>query len=350
VGFESRTENRSWSTVDSEVALDRHGNDVLVVIARLAYEVSFDGATNVAFRPVRWRDVGDGERGLKFPCDLVDHKPGTDVALVGTAHPTNGKPVERQLAWVSAGSVRKVINVHGPRKFVADGKAVVPGPAAPLQSTPLRHEGCFGGTEGADAETKREWHNPVGRGFATDPATLLGRPAPCLEPVADPGAGSTPHASRGCFAPLMQDWLPRAKLAGTYDDEWVRSRSPIYPRDFDPMHHSWAPAELHAKQPLEPDMEFEIGGVLAEGTWRFRLPKYAMAFWSRLAGERREHRTHLDSVIIDADERVVELTWRAAILLPRKWERLEHIHASGVGTMPQDALVEKRGGQQWTSL
>ncbi len=338
MNFDAICENRSWATVRCEPTLDRAGRDVAVVVAKLAYAVSLGGRATVAFRPVRFEESRDGHGALKFPSELVDDKPGTDVALVGTAHPPRGKPVDKTLAWVQAGTLRKVVTVYGPRRYVADWKGVVPGPPGTLEATPLRFDHCFGGHEHAHASYESEPYNPVGRGFAVDPKTLVGKIAHALEPVDDLRSGQTSHRSHGCFAPIPESFEPRRKLAGTYDPEWARTRAPIRPKDFDVAHNAWAVPELRSSTPLPTDTPFEVAGILAEGIWRFKLPQYAMEFESTLLGETRTHASHLDSVIIDADERVVELTFRASIVLPRKWAMLEKIRAYGVGEMPAEAL------------
>jgi hypothetical protein len=56
----------------------------------------------------------------------------------------------------------------------------------------------------------------------------------------------------------------------------------------------------------------------------------------------RELSTHLDTVLVDADERVVELVYRASFVLPRKWELVERIVSRGVGTMPAEVLEDPR--------
>jgi hypothetical protein len=62
-----------------------------------------------------------------------------------------------------------------------------------------------------------------------------------------------------------------------------------------------------------------------EGVWRFQLPRIAIGFSSIAFGQRSEHKTHLDTVFVDADAARVELTWRACVPLPPKWEHVEKI-------------------------
>ena len=83
--------------------------------------------------------------------------------------------------------------------------------------------------------------------------------------------------------------------------------------------------------------------MLEEGTWRFALPKYDVRFASVSGGEEHPHPSHLDSYLIDADARRVELTWRTSVLLPKKWELVEKILVTGKGDLPEDgALASSR--------
>src|SRR5262249_32754584 len=87
--------NRTLFTVRSFVLDDRHGREVLVVCAKIAYEIGEDGRLalsrrSVVVRPFDvpwWTKPGSSAR---YPSDWIDEKPGTDVLLVGTAEPPRG--------------------------------------------------------------------------------------------------------------------------------------------------------------------------------------------------------------------------------------------------------------------
>src|SRR5262245_20429930 len=74
---------------------DRHGRDVLLVITKMTYAVSERGRVSVARqqRHIRLNNSWEGPAGrnaILYPADMVDEKPGTDVLLVGHAHPPRG--------------------------------------------------------------------------------------------------------------------------------------------------------------------------------------------------------------------------------------------------------------------
>lgn len=337
--FARRYENQSWATVEALPTTDRFGNDVLLLVAKVSYGVSAEGAVELSYRPIRWSDVADEGGGIRYPAELVVEKPGTDLGLVGTAHPSGLKgAADRFLAWVSMGPLRKVVHVIGARKYSVSHGRSSPGPASRVGPTPLRYDLCFGGTEPAKSDdsfsTPEPW-NPIGRGFVTDAQLLDGRPAPQLEPVTEIGAVSQAH---GCFAPLPAHWEPRRSRIGTRDATWLRTRAPTPPLDMDELFGCWAVPELHSATPLIGDEAVEVGGVLPEGVWRFSLPKYQPTFGTATNDGWHRWKTHMDSVLIDADAKVVELTWRVALPLPRPWEKLARVRIWSDTPMPREVL------------
>jgi hypothetical protein len=340
MNFEALVENISWASVAVDTTMDRHGRDVALVVAKVAYKVSFQGDPRLVLAPLRRMDEGDGGGGVRFPADLVaDEKPGTDVGLVGIAYPppshVGGKG--RAYAWLSVGNLRKVVVVNGPRVYRKDRRGVVPSEPAPLvEPVPLRFDHAYGGTDPTTGTM--EPSNPIGIGFSSQPERLIGKLAPPLEPVSVEEGGTTSLPSHATFAPIPAHWEPRRSRIGTHDAAWAKSRAPVRPSDFDPMHHAWSVPGLHSPTPLLGDEQVEVGGVLPEGVWRFRLPRYAVRFESQFGEKRAALETHLDGFLIDTETRVIELSWRASIVLPKKWELLERIYVLGLGSLPEHVI------------
>lgn len=320
--------------------MDRRGFDVAVAIAKLTFEVDAGGAARVRGSKIRLDDLGDEHGGVRYPRDTAEEKVGTDVALVGTAQP-RGR-VTHMAVWLQIGGYRKVTMVHGRRRYERKGGGVVPGPADALDPTPVVHALSWGGTDGRVPERPSEARNPIGRGFAVDPLSLVGEPAHVLEPSSESTlvTQQPTHPCHAAFSPLSLDWEPRRSLAGTHDLAWQNERAPARPLDFDPMHHSFAVPDLHFKQPLTSDVAIEVGGMTPEGVWRFRLPPYGLTFQATIGAEQGPLPTHLDSLLIDADRRRVELSWRAAIRLPRKWDRLRRIDIWGTSSLADELFDE----------
>jgi hypothetical protein len=343
--FDRLVDNRSPMAVRAIPMADRHGRDVMVVIAKLTYEVSPIGAVSLAHppSPVRTSDElvgGSAWSSIRYPSDLVDEKPGTDVALVGTAHPPEGATAMDVSVRVETGkrTLFKAVRVHGRRVYYRGALGLAPGPAEPLGPTPLVYELAYGGVDDTDPNDIRiDRRNPSGMGFTRDSSRLVGTPAAVIEdPAAPIGARNPVPAGLG---PIAANWEPRVSRAGTYDAAWRRDRAPVPPVDRDPRFNCFAPSELYSEVPLVGDESVEVLGATPSSAWRFRLPPHGASFRFVVRGVETEQKTHLDTYLIDANRRRVELVWRASVLMPRRVGYLESIV---VGLSPQlpDAMFQ----------
>ncbi|MDI1437277.1 DUF2169 family type VI secretion system accessory protein [Polyangium sorediatum] len=345
--LERITSNRTPMVVRSLLMDDRHGREVLAVIAKLTYAAPRGVATiAVTQAPIRLEDEPTSSHpwaSPKYPNDAVDHKPGTDILLVGTAYPPRGKPVTEFDVSLRVEaphrSIHKVIRVYGPSVWCRGVRGVVPGPAATATPTPLVYEQAFGGRdETQPGGIVLDRRNPSGTGFAVDRTCLVGTPAPKLEDPRVPLSSRLP-APAG-FGPLGASWTPRVERAGTFDSVWARERAPLRPVDFDPRYASVAPPDLWSEEPLEGTEAIEVLNATPDGVWRFRLPRYAPRFQSVIRGVERDLPTHLDTLLIDADAGHVELTWRATTPMPRKSEHVEAVRIFGAHPIPEPILAD----------
>lgn len=337
--FDARTENLTAMEVRCLPMDDRHGRAVLVAIAKVTYEVSTIGVPSLcrAASPIRLEDEHTDDSpyaSVKYPSDWVDEKPGTDVIVVGTAIPPEGRVQTEMDVSVRVGRLFKAVRVHGPRAYqqtVLGGLTI--GAAQRLAATPLQYELAFGGVDVEDPERPAlDARNPSGIGFLDMRRKRPGGPAPRLAVIT---SAAEPGREPAGFGAIAAHWSPRLELAGTRDEAWRRSRAPLPPLDFDPRHNAVAHPDLHSATALRPDEPVELLGLTPEGAWRFRLPDVEPLFSSRRDGEVRAHESHLDTFLIDADARRVELVWRASVPLPRKAQRLDRITVRASGEFPK---------------
>ena len=120
------------------------------------------------------------------------------------------------------------------------------------------------------------------------------------------------------FGFTSPDWQPRMTLAGTYDAQWQRERAPLLPRDFDRRFFNAASVGLIAAEYFRGDEPIRVSGVLPEGQ-RFvaalpGTPSPVVVVGMR-AGALARMETALDTVIIEPDERRVQLVWRGHVRL-----------------------------------
>lgn len=313
---------------------DKTGRHAIVVVLKYTFVVDPFGRVELDERNGAGPRLVDTYNGpdattasIRFPSDLCDRKPGTDVLLVGHAHPPLRGNADHVDVSLQMGPVQKTVRAYGLRVWQAGAfGGVQPGPARPMRDpVPLLYELAWGGLDLDDAERPvGEWRNTVGRGVARDPLRLVGQPAAQLENPAHPlGAGRDNHPAS--FGALHRHWQPRISFAGTYDVRWRETKMPLLPDDFDDRFHVTAPPDQWSPVPLRGDEPILVTGATPEGRWAFRLPRVAPGFSSHAEGRRTEHRTHLDTVLIDADSGRVELTFRAAVPMPRKLELIDRI-------------------------
>ncbi len=323
--------NESGGNELSVPVKDKTGRSVLAVIAKWTFVVDPSGRVELD-DPGREPDLVDtynGEDGavssIRRPSQIFEHKPGTDVILLGHAHPPPRGSATAVDVSLRVGPIRKTVRAHGLRVWQGGTfGGLVPGPARPVRDPiPLIYELAWGGQDVTGDKPLGEWRNTVGRGVARNPSTLIGQSAAQLEDPQSPiGLGDNVPAS---FGAIHRHWMPRKQFAGTYDDIWTETKMPLLPDDFDPRFNVCVPHDQWSVTPLRGDEPIEVRGATPEGVWRFVLPRIAPGFSSVIDGRRAEHRTHLDTLLIDADELRIELTWRAAIPLPPKYERLERV-------------------------
>ncbi len=309
---------------------DKHGREHVVAILTYTFAVDPAGRVEIASadEPPRLVDESTsddpGKASIRRPSMLYDAKPGTDVVLAGHAH---AQPrTDHVDVSLRVGPIAKTVRAYGPRVWESRTMhGLRPGPARPVSKpVPLVWELAWGGYDDSDLDDiVADERNYLGRGVARDPDELVGQPAARLEDPEHPigKAGVVPAS----FGPIHRHWQPRASFAGTYDQRWQETKMPLLPDDFDARFHVAVPHDQWSPKPLRGDEPIEVLGATPEGKWRFQLPRVCPGFSSFTREGRHEHRTHLDSIVIDADAGTVELSWRAQVPMPRKLQMLEQI-------------------------
>jgi hypothetical protein len=316
---------------------DPDGFETVTVVAKLAWHVDARGHASIAQpqRGVRLHDIRHAgvNSSVRFPSDYAPDKPGTDIILLGRALPPAGDKPSTDVGLrieTGARTIEKRLRVFGRRVFMKKVRKVVPGPAQPLkEAVPLVYELAAGGRDPRDYHLF-DPHNPVGMGTAKEQDRLIGEEAHRIESLSGNGPAG--------FGPIASNWSPRVEHYGTLDDEHMRSRHPVAPADFDARYFSCANPDLWCEEPLVGDEPFEIVGVTPESPWRFKLPRYLPRFDVTVDGTTSRADTHLDTMLIDVEdprERIVELSWRVAVRLPNKSERLDKIEITDATEVPR---------------
>jgi uncharacterized protein YjbI with pentapeptide repeats len=200
-----------------------------------------------------------------------------EVLVVGKAMAPGGQLVRGLQVSLAHGPIRKVVNVHGDRHWLLQGRFIgrlTTSEPEPFRELPLSWTRAFGG-EGHAA-------NPVGVGHLKRKGDVHDHPLPNLEAPNQEMRAPDDTPPPACFAPIPPAWPQRAQRLGTYDDAWLVAHSPGLPPDFDWAYFNEAPADQRLSGFLKEGEAFTVTGMnAAKPILSARLPRLrARAFLS----------------------------------------------------------------------
>ncbi len=310
-------------SVDLVPQLELDGAVVTVVVIKERFAVDRRNRVrrlgDAKLRPtdLPWDD--DKPDSLKYPSDVCIRKPSTDVIVVGSAVQAYGEPARTLDTFVRVGPVEKFLRVHGLRVWYRAVFGLALSPPEPFDALPLRWDLAFGGADFEEGhKPMEEARNPVGRGVARDPRKLLHQPGPQIEdphePIEDPRARPAPAG----VAPIGRHWEPRRRFLGTTDELWKKERLPLLPADFDDRFNQAAPPCLVTPKHLRGGELVQVHNMCANGPLQFELPRLHFFVGARHRRHIVEHRAVLDTVLLEPNSRELEMTWRAAVRMPKR--------------------------------
>ncbi|WP_372894665.1 DUF2169 domain-containing protein [Stieleria sp.] len=279
---------------------------------------------------------GDPEStSVKYPADMTLSKPATDVVLNGTAHAPGSNPTTQVDVQLAVGDTSKTVRVIGDRVWQKGLVGITPSKPAEFVSMPLVYELAFGGAD-VHPDGREDWamENPVGRGFlASDKSSNVdGAPLPNLETPGQELKRWSDRPTPAAFGAIAAHWNPRSTLAGTFDEDWEKSRSPFLPTDFNPSFLNAAHPDLICDTYLQGGEAVSIRGVHPEQWIQFALPTKQFRIRYQLAGQESEAEPRLETLLIDTDKREYVMVWRAAVPCPKQSTKLNWIAVDEVSS------------------
>ncbi len=308
--------NRSRYVAERALLLDGDGAETLAVVLKASFAVSPRGRLAPAAQPppVRLADEASGEPGrssILRASDLCPGKPGCDLVLLG--HAGRSRPAPQVDVLFRVGAMGREARVFGERRW--GGSATLPDPA-PFESVALTWENAWGGRDEAVPEgepAEEDPRNPVGIGFRARKSRrpVAGERLPQVEDPAQPVRGALDRPTPAGFGFVAPHWEPRRSFGGTYDAAWRRQRAPLPPTDLDPRYHQRGAPGLVAPAPPPAGTPVVVTGVVPHGEIRFELPRVVPAGQIFFRTRKVDLSFSLQTVLVDADALLVELTFGA---------------------------------------
>ena len=297
---------------------DRDGSEIWLVAVRATYNVSPTGACSLSAtqEPVALVPQYRGEpcrSSLRCDTDLPRLKPGTDVLINGSAHVPHGRAATKVTVSLTVGPICKRLVVWGERCWTrGSGGGLIPSSPEPFTTLPITYERAFGGAarEGAHGVLARlSEENPVGVGLDA----VEGGPVANIEypdsSIHDAASGARPAG----FGALERSWMPRRRLAGTYDDAWERDRRPLEPSDFEDAFFHAAPSDQRVEGHLQGGEILELTQMTPDDSLRIVLPRLALGFRTTLGGRQVYHRGLLHTVLLEPDRGRLVMVWHTSL-------------------------------------
>lgn len=302
---------RSW-------VRDKDGAEVWLVAVKGTFDILLDGTTKLSEEQekVVLAPIFSGNpqsSSLLNDTDLPHKKIATDVLIQGHVYAPEGKPVTSLSAGFKVANIKKILHVTGDRIWFDSIIGTSISDPKPFIKLPITYERAFGGMDLMDDdEKKHDWdlRNPAGCGFATKANHLIGKLIPNFEYPNELISNWKQRPSPAGFGPIAGHWHPRVKLAGTYDENWEKTRLPLLPEDFNEKYYQSAPDDQQTTGYLKGGELIQLLNLTSNSKLQFLLPRIFLAFTTYFDdGSQEEHRAVLHTVILKPDILKVVMVW-----------------------------------------
>ncbi len=309
------------------MGMNPDGRESLVVVVKGTFTIPKQGGpvTLAAQQsPLIEADTFTGAPGFSSPVYEVDYapvKPQCDVLFNGSAYAPNGKSVRKVQVLLKLGSLMKTFVVTGNRHWKS-GIFTSSSDIEEFEVMPISYDVAFGGADNFDEDKSKHtsyMKNPVGSGFhkRTKSRLVDETPMPNTEEVDKPIESPSAEYQPMSLGSIGRGWESRLKYAGTYDQNWIDNTFPFLPADFNEAYFQAAPEDQQIPYPQGGE-EVILANLTPEGRASFTLPTIEMpVVFFRKKDENHETEAVIDTIVIEPENGVFSMTWRASLPLKK---------------------------------
>ncbi|OJH42367.1 DUF2169 family type VI secretion system accessory protein [Cystobacter ferrugineus] len=310
-------ENQTRYEAQRAFVRDRDGSEIWLVVVRGTFDISAEGECSIAQEqePVALVPQYLGKPGhslLRCDTDMVRTKPGTDVLVNGWAYAPLGRPTTEVSVSLTVGPIRKTLTVTGDRHWRRGLSGLTPSLPTPFLKLPVTYERAYGGPslEGIHGGPMNgPDQNPLGVGLNVTEGACL----PNIEYRDAPLDRGERRARPAGLGAIACSWMPRRKLAGTYDETWQRERQPLVSSDFHDEYFYSAPEDQRVPGHLRGGEHVELTNLSPSGRLGFRLPRVSLGFRTLMGNRLVHHRALLHTVLIEPEISRLVMSWHTAL-------------------------------------
>jgi hypothetical protein len=302
---------------------DEQGAEVLVVAIKATFDLSASPSPTAEQAPILVEPVLVDEPGspLAYESDFCLGKPATDVLLNGTAYAARGAPTVAMETILAVGPIDKRIAIVGDRRWQRRAGGPALGEPEPFTTIELGWKRAYGGSDDEETEAR----NPAGTGFAKNEESLVGKLAPNQLAAGALAPAPLERLEPAGFGPIARAWQPRLGFAGTFDDAWTTTRSPLLPLDYDRRHEQCAPLDQQVAGYLKGGETIALGGLTPSGTLQTTVPRVLLSVRAMFSRSAERLEPVLQTLLLEPDAGRMVLTFQATMPCHRSLYDLRRI-------------------------
>lgn len=271
---------------------------------------------------------------VKYEADTALLKKTTDVIINSTAYAPRGRKVDQLLAGIRLDNLQASVAVTGNRYWEKHGAHWRMSTPEAFTSIPIQFENAFGGKGSKALGNENDYYrfNSVGKGFvpAKGGRPYDGMPLPNIENPKQLIQYWTDQPRPAGFGFIARQWEPRLSLAGTYDEQWQRTRMPLLPLNFDPLYFNAAHPDLRLQHFLKGGERVALTHLHPQGDCQFDLPKGNLLVKIYERGVKKLSAAHMDTVLIEPDDDKIQITWRSTFKCMKHIQYIDQIDVEWV--------------------
>ncbi|MCP3874463.1 MAG: DUF2169 domain-containing protein [Desulfobacteraceae bacterium] len=268
---------------------------------------------------VFYPDDEDMTGAPRYSSDFAYFKPRADLLLAGHCCAPEGRLSSAQNVRFRVGSIEKSLLVVGDRTWKWGFLGSSPSDPEPFSSIELRYENSFGG-HGFDK-------NPVGKGYGKVTATdgKKKRLIPNIVQNGDHLISPRRKLEPAGFGPFAITWPQRRSKLGTYKGDWLKTKWPWFPSDFDWGYYNAAPSDMQVENYLKGNepLFFENLHPVYQ-SYQSKLPGLRVRSFLSVKSPEDEGNDMFKEVPMNLDTFWVDMLEEKLILVWRGWIRVQN--------------------------